>query len=80
MEYVILAVFPVGEILLVARLPYDWFPLVVSTLDQSLLRFHLEVLVCIVAGRPQVHFVRIDDLRFFLQIECFSIFENNCVS
>jgi len=74
MEDVIRSILPVREILLVATCCQDRFLLVICLSKHLPFWANLKILVCLHAGRTQVHLVRIDDLWLLFQIECFFIF------
>lgn len=80
MENIILAIFPIWEGLCICALSNYGFFLSVGSFGTPLLWLHFKVFICIVACSSSFHFMRVDNFRFFFQIECFSFLENNSVT
>ena len=79
MENVTLSIFPIWKSFRICALSNNGFSLCVSLPHKFFLRLNFEILICIVTGGSRVHFMRIDNFRFFFQIECFSLLDYDCV-
>jgi len=77
MEDIVLSVPPIGEALLIRRLSDYRFVVVGRPPYFSLLGFHLEVFECVLGRRAEVHPVGVDDFGFLLQVEGFTLLDDD---
>ena len=79
MKYVVLAVFPIRKGLCIGTGADYWLFFCFCLFHELFLWLNLKIFVCVIAGGSCIHVVGIDDFRFFFEIECFSIFDDNSV-